>query len=123
MKAISIYISLVYVFLNTFYFTNESLANPTIKFNLIKQSNLQDFHGDISKAPNSMSKNNNLQAIQLKSLSYSNKVLKSNSNAISTKSEFKNTFKDASSSFSSNYGPIKRSSESTKHCSSKACYN
>ena len=50
MKAISIYISLVYVFLNTFYFTNESLANPTIKFNLIKQTNLQDFHGDISKA-------------------------------------------------------------------------
>ena len=97
--------------------------NLISKFNLVKQTDLQDFHRDISKAPLSISKDNTLQAIQLKSLSYSNKVLKSSSNTIFTKSEFKNTFKDASSSFSSNYGPVKRSSESTKHCSSKACYD
>ena len=122
MKTISLSISLFSVILNTCYFSQNSLADQITNINLGKSSNFKGFHKDISKPENLISKPNDLEAIKLKSLSYSTKVLKTNYNAIFTNSDFKNTFKDTSSSFTSNYGPVKRSSESTKHCSSKACF-
>ena len=43
---------------------------------------------------------------------------------IERKSEFKDTFKDSSSTFTSNYGPVTRApDESLKHCNTKACFD
>ena len=122
MKTNSLSIFLLSVVLNTCYFTQNSLANQINNINLEKASNLQGFNRYISKPKNLMSKSNDLEAIKFKNLSYSNKVLKTNSKSLFSNSDFNNTFKDTSSSFTSNYGPVKRSSESTKHCSSKACF-
>ena len=67
-----------------------------------------------------------LNPVKIKNSSYKSKIIQSTSKTSNTKftnSEFKDTFKDSSSTFTSNYGPVTRApDESLKYCTAKACF-
>ena len=135
MKPVSLTISIISVLINTFWFVEDSQASPK---NLIQLNNVtgQEEYHRISKldltAPTINSKdkeliNNDLglqlNPVKIKNSSYKGKIIQSTSNTKFTKSEFKDTFKDSSSTFTSNYGPVSRApDESLKHCTTKACF-
>ena len=135
MKPISMAISIISVLINTFWFVEDSQASPK---NLIQLNNVtgqEEYHRismrDLT-APTINSKdkeliNNDLglqlNPVKIKNSSYKGKIIQSTSNTKFTKSEFKDTFKDSSSTFTSNYGPVSRApDESLKHCTTKACF-
>ena len=133
MKQFSLTISLVSVIFNSFLIAKDSQASPTKLTNTTGQELHQITKTDL-KAPILISKQNDflkndidiqLNSVKIKHPTYQNKITKvtsDTSNTIFIKSEFKNTFKDVSSTFTSNYGPVSRApDESLKHCTSKAC--
>ena len=138
MKPVSLTISIISVLINTFWFAENSQASP-ISITQINNVTGQEQYHHISKreltAPTINSKDNELinndlglqlNPVKIKNSSYKSKIIQSTSKTSNTKftnSEFKDTFKDSSSTFTSNYGPVSRApDESLKHCTTKACF-
>ena len=138
MKPLSLTISIISVLINTFWFAKDSQASPTNNIQTVN-INGQALNQHISKrevkVPTVNSKDNEfinndlvlrLNPVNLKNSSYKSKIIQSTSetsNSKFNKSEFKDTFKDSSSTFTSNYGPVTRApDESLKYCTTKACY-
>jgi len=129
MKKISVSISLLSVIFNTFLFAKQAQANPPIT-NVNGKDLLALTKSDLKSTTLITNQNDFLNNIQLNSVNinhptYQNKITKVTSEKSKTilfESEFKTTFKDVSSSFTSNYGPVSRApDESLKHCTAKAC--
>ena len=139
MKPITLTISMISVLINTFWFVKDSQATPNNN-SQIANINGQEFLHYLSKsdlkAPSLISKDNEflskdleikLNPVKIKNTAYeATKKIQSESktsNIKFVKSEFKNTFKDSSSSFTSNYGPVTRApDESLQYCTTKACF-
>jgi len=138
MKPLSLTISIISVLINTFWFSENSQASPksnTQIVNVAIQNPLQYMNKKEVKAPTINSKDNDfinndlglqLNPVNIKNHSYKSKIMQATtktSNTKFTKSEFKDTFKDSSSTFTSNYGPVTRApDESLKYCTTKACF-
>ena len=138
MKPLTLTLSIFSLIINTFCFVKDSQASPKSNTQIVNV-NGQELYKHISKrelkAPTVNSKdsefiNNDLglrlNPVNLKNSSYKSKIIQSTtetSNSKFNKSEFKDTFKDSSSTFTSNYGPVTRApDESLKHCNTKACF-
>ena len=129
MKKISLTISLFSVIFNTFLFAKDAQAKPPVT-NVTGQELLSLTKSDL-KSPtlitnqNEFLNNIQLNTVNIKHPTYQNKITKLTSEKSNTnflESEFKTTFKDVSSTFTSNYGPVTRApDESLKHCTAKAC--
>ena len=138
MKPLSLTISIISVLINTFWFSEGSQASPksnTQIVNVAIQNPLQYMNKKEVKAPTMNSKDNDfinndlglqLNPVNIKNSSYKAKTIQVTTKTAGTKftkSEFKDTFKDSSSTFTSNYGPVTRApDESLKHCTTKACF-
>ena len=138
MKPLTLTISIISVLINTFWFSGDSHASPKNNTKIVNVTT-QELYQHISKkelkAPivnsrdNDFTKNDlglQLNPVNIKNHSYKSKIMQATtkiSNTNFTKSEFKDTFKDSSSTFTSNYGPVTRApDESLKHCNTKACF-
>ena len=141
MKPLSLTISIISILINTFWLGKASQASPSniaqiVNINGNGQELLQQINKSEVKAPKLISKDNDfltndlvrqLNTVNIKNTAYeATKKIQSESktsNIKFVKSEFKNSFKDSSSTFTSNYGPVTRApDESLKYCTTKACF-
>ena len=133
MKNFSLTISIASFILSPFLLANDSQASPPKIINVTGQ----EFHHLTKrdfKTPTSISKQNEfltkdlglqLNTNEIKKSTSQIKIAKASSETSNSKfvqTEFKNTFKDVGSTYTSNYGPVTRApDESLKYCTSKAC--
>ena len=126
MKPLNLTLYLIFALINTFGVAKESQATPK---NTYSAPELQRFNKNEVKSPKLISKDNEfltkkldvkLNPVNITLTSDQSNITKSSSGI--SDSEFKSTFKDSSSTYTSNYGFSTRSpDESLKYCTSKAC--